>query len=211
MGMRGRSCRRTRMGDGDTVFSLATGRWSGTADVTINRRARRRSDGRRRRSRRDPGDRRCRHSRRPAIFKGKSDLHVADPARRYSLALIGARPLDRTPRSRCTPISSSPGGARSRSDFLDDARGEHRRGIDRRRDGARLLERRRGMVVGRVGRARIARARASGSARQSGARRRRTICEPSAIISSSATARAVRGMIVGAAVGRGDCPSSPGS
>ena len=54
----------TRMGDGDTVFALATGRWDGQADVSLDRRAGRRSDGQGAGPGGDAGDRRCRTSRR---------------------------------------------------------------------------------------------------------------------------------------------------
>ena len=53
------------MGDGDTVFSLATGSWDGQADVSHHRRAGRRRDGEGARAGGDTGDRPARHSRRP--------------------------------------------------------------------------------------------------------------------------------------------------
>ena len=60
-------CPSHTMGDGDTVFSLATGRWDGNADIIAHRRAGRRRDGRGDRPGGDAGDRRCRTSRRCAI------------------------------------------------------------------------------------------------------------------------------------------------
>ena len=45
------------MSDGDTVFVLATGRWDGSVDPSIRRRARRGGDGRRHRPCRHAGDR----------------------------------------------------------------------------------------------------------------------------------------------------------
>ncbi len=52
-------------GDGDTVFALATGQWTGEVDITPDRRARRGRDGPRHRPRRHGGDRHPEHPGRP--------------------------------------------------------------------------------------------------------------------------------------------------
>ena len=141
--------------DGDAIFAIATGAKTGDANAGTSRRARRGSDGRCHRPRRPAGHRRARLSRHP---RSQVNLPLVVLSV-YSLGLmalglwIGRRVRERRRLSRRGPTT------RSRADLFNDARREHRRRIDRRRDGAGLPARRGRVVVGRIGGDRIAGAR----------------------------------------------------